>query len=765
MKTYSISVFGVVQGVGFRPFVCRTARELAIKGQVCNKGAYVEILLQGTEKQKNTFLTVLKAEAPERAVILKIDTMEVQKEPYASFEIVESEKEGGTVLVSPDIGVCPTCQKELTDPANRRYQHPFINCTSCGPRLTILESMPYDRERTSMKEFPMCEKCAAEYKDPTSRRYDAQPVCCPDCGPQVYLLDRAERGRDAISAARRAIAAGKIIAVKGLGGFHLCCDATDETATARLRTLKHRPVKPFAVMMRDSSAVKNACYITDKQQEVLEGYQKPIMLLKRRTDSRLAPSVAPHNPQVGVFLPYTPLHMLLFTYDDGVQVPPALVMTSANVSGAPICRTEEDIRQEMLSCCDLVLSHDRKIRLRADDSVMDWYDNRPYMIRRSRGYAPLPVFAGKGRKKQVLAVGGELKNSFCIGKDNLFYLSPYIGDMSDMRTVAVLKESMRRFSSLLAAKPAIAACDLHPQYNSRQVAEESGLPVVPVQHHYAHVLSCMAENNYMDKVIGVAFDGTGYGTDGTIWGGEVLLCDPKSFVRYTSVPPFKQCGGDAAAREGWRIAVNLLYDFYGEKEREKAEALMEELHLASSEERRAQLYMATERVNTVTSTSVGRLFDAVSAILGICRESTFEGEAAMRLQFVAEKWPAEEYSFGFEFMPKPLCKRGSFRVMNFAEAWKDVLDDIEMECSIEETAYRFHVSVAEMVAGACMTARQETGIKVAALTGGVFQNRLLLRLCEEVLQENGFNVLTHSLIPPNDGGLALGQAVHAMYRE
>ena len=412
----------------------------------------------------------------------------------------------------------------------------------------------------------MCPQCAEEYHNPATRRYDAQPVCCNDCGPQVYLLGQQERGRDAITAARKTIVQGGIVAVKGIGGFHLCCDATNQAAVSLLRQRKKSPMKPFAVMMRDEQTAARECNITPEQLEILTGHQKPILLLDRRENGSLCEAVAPENPRVGVMLPYAPVQLLLFDYDDGLTMPDCLVMTSGNVSGAPICRDDRDAETELGHLADCILSHDRNIRIRADDSVMDFYKGEPYMIRRSRGYAPLPMMVTMPWKGQVLAAGGELKNTFCIGVDGRFYLSPYVGDLEDLRTVKALQETIHRFETLLEVEPEVAACDLHPKYNSTVVAEELGLPVVKIQHHYAHILSCMAENDRKEQVIGVAFDGTGYGTDGTIWGGELLLADYHGFERMGSIEPFLQIGGDISAKEGWRIAVSLIYQQTQDKE-------------------------------------------------------------------------------------------------------------------------------------------------------------------------------------------------------
>ena len=416
--TWRIRVYGIVQGVGFRPTVSRHATSNGICGTVCNKGPYVEIYAQGQKKQMEGFLKALEVQPPKRAAILKINTEDVTAETdmhFETFDIIESEKTKGEIFVSPDIAICEECKEEMYDPKDRRYLHPFINCTCCGPRLTILDTLPYDRERTSMKEFPMCPDCAEEYEDETTRRYDAQPVCCNKCGPEVYLIGRSERGRDAITYTRRMISEGKIVAIKGIGGFHLCCDATNEEAVQRLRTLKRRPAKPFAVMAKDESVVKRECVVTPKQEMILTGHQKPILLLDKENGGRLAPSIAPGNPKVGVMLPYAPVQLLIFQYDDGIKMPDILVMTSGNTSGAPICREDTEAVAELSHLCDAMLSHNRKIRIRADDTVMDFYKNEPYMIRRSRGYAPLPFMMSTDWKGKVLAVGGEsvLSVSIC----------------------------------------------------------------------------------------------------------------------------------------------------------------------------------------------------------------------------------------------------------------------------------------------------------------------------------------------------------------
>lgn len=798
-----IRVFGIVQGVGFRPTVKRHADACDIAGSVSNKGPYVEIFAEGSEECVHSFIKQIQEEPPKRAVILKLDVenvesgedgihkVESETDSKEKFQIIESEKEEGEIFVSPDIAICPECKKELYDKNDRRYLHPFINCTCCGPRLTILDSMPYDRVRTSMGEFPMCEKCEYEYTHAETRRFDAQPVCCNDCGPEVYLLGRKERGADAIRYTRKVISEGGIVAVKGIGGFHLCCDAAKEETVARLRQRKKRPMKPFAVMMKDLDVVRRECETEPHLEEILDGHQKPIILLPKKEGGTLCESVAPDNPKIGVMLPYAPVQLLLFDYQDETKVSDCLVMTSANTSGAPICRDDEDALNELSGLCDVILSHDRKIRLRADDTVMDFYRGEPYMIRRSRGYAPLPFMMGNEFKGQVLAVGGELKNAFCIGKNQLFYPSPYIGDMGDVRTVKALKESVKRMEELLETKPQIVACDMHPSYNTRAAAEEMGLPVFLVQHHYAHILSCMAENEWTTekRVIGVSFDGTGYGTDGTIWGGEILLADYDSFTRWGCIEPFAQTGGDASAKEGWRIAVSLLGKIYG---KENALLIIETLGLCEPKLAKLQFTMEERGINTVQSTSAGRLFDAVSAILDIRKSSTFEGEASTSLQFAAEKW--------MDAQKKKIAGSEDFAESGIITDYGELksISDVAQKSVVEKNnsinrnikadlyylptlslvkelaerklagensnqlALHFHRRLAGMIVSACEKAREETGINTVALSGGVYQNKLLLDYSVTMLEERGFHVLRHHLLPPNDGGISLGQAVAAM---
>ncbi|MEE3419948.1 MAG: carbamoyltransferase HypF [Lachnospiraceae bacterium] len=912
-----IRVYGIVQGIGFRPFVVRLARRLGVVGDVCNKGSYVEIHAEAAPATVSAFRRGLIDEAPSVSAIIH---MNVENEPAmgdTSFRILQSVHENGDIYVSPDLAICPDCKKEMFDPRNRRYLHPFINCTNCGPRLTILDSMPYDRVRTSMGEFPMCPDCEYEYTHPSTRRFHAQPVCCNDCGPTLTLLRRdqgwesgnlrqtagsaregesrkstsilqkkytignsaedqdapdasihqnrqtagtafsqdreATRGagenrqdRAAIRGAREILRSGGILAVKGIGGFHLACDAANEAAVERLRELKHRPAKPFAVMMRDLATVRRECQLLPGEESILDGVQKPILLLRKSGPStcseqietsnhsrmkgtaeadaatrpgqietpdypHLAEAVAPGgNPNVGVMLPYAPVQLLLFGEPDGLPMTDMLVMTSGNPSGAPICRTTEEALRYLAPMCDGILTNDRKIRLRADDSVMQFVDGRPYMIRRSRGYAPLP-FVGPGKwTGTALGIGGELKNTFCLAKNELYYPSPYIGDLADLRSVEALKSAINRMETLLEVRPEVVGCDIHPRYNSTAVARQLGIPVVPVQHHFAHVLSCMAENQYFDPVIGISLDGTGYGTDGTIWGGEFLISSPEGFQRFGSLEPFRQAGGDASSKEGWRIAVSLLFRenarrLFGparpqtpaggsahgqagpqpafsseESTRRQAgpqpaltpaeeNAIFEEtlrqataLGLCDENALRMQFLMLRRNINTVTSTSAGRLFDAVSAILGIRRASTFEGEASMALEFASA--PDAPALVPPALIGLPEEKGADER--QFLLPTGPLVDALVQGRLVggptATLAGGFHTTLAEMICQGAIRCRVLTGLNTVALSGGCFQNLLLLKKSRHLLEEAGFRVLTHSLVPPNDGGICLGQALAAM---
>ncbi len=764
-----IQLYGIVQGIGFRPFVKRLADDCHINGYVKNKGSYVSVSAEGTKKNLADFTSRLISDAPKVSSIIQMKEEVVSALGDTEFVIIDSEFKAGDVFVSPDLALCDDCLSEMLNPNDRRYLHPFINCTNCGPRLTILESMPYDRERTTMKYFSMCDNCEAEYTDPKSRRYHAQPVCCHQDGPRLYVIGRKEIDNDAIILIRKIIRNGGIAAIKGIGGFHLCCDATNEKAVARLRTIKKRPSKPFAVMFKNILSAEKTCFISQSERECMTGVQKPILILTKRETIYVASNVAPDNPTLGSMLPYSPLHALLFEYPDDKQFPDALIMTSGNAKDEPIAKDDEEATAMLTPFCDVILSHNREILIRADDSVMRYIGDKKMLIRRSRGYAPLPVVISSASKGQVLAIGGELKNTFVLTKDQLFYPSPYIGDMGNVKSAEALISGIDRMKNLFEIEPTVVACDLHPDYQSRAIAESMELPVIYVQHHYAHILSCMAENNISEPVIGVAFDGTGYGTDGTIWGGEFLISSPEEFSRIGSIKSFKQIGGDIAVKEGYRIALALLIDLYGVSEAEK---IAVRLNLCDKYTvRRTQAMMQAE-ISTVTSTSVGRLFDAVSALLGIKKVSTFEAEAAVSLEYASKN--------RFVSLAHPQLTEDTERNNRFYERQTiggddghEKLFEISTEIIIRKIvesllngekvdilAAAFHNYIAECIVIGSIFCKNVAKINKVALSGGVFQNVLLLNETEKRLKEEGFEVFTQKMVPANDGGIALGQAYY-----
>ncbi|MCR4667116.1 MAG: carbamoyltransferase HypF [Desulfovibrio sp.] len=771
MASSLIRIAGIVQGVGFRPFIHRLAVSHGLKGTVANKGSFVEVRAEGSSESIRTLIADIPRLAPERSLIMKIRSEDMEEEGFSDFSIIESEREDGDIFVSPDIGICKRCQNELFDPGDRRYLHPFINCTACGPRLTILSSMPYDRERTSMRIFPMCSACEEEYTNPETRRFDAQPVCCHDCGPRLTLLDHegtpVARDQSAIQHVRKALMEGKIVAIKGIGGFHLACDARNRAAIERLRERKRRPSKAFAVMVRDSECAASVCRVSDKARELLTSWQKPIVILERReekTSTPLPDILAPDGNTLGLMLPYTPLHLLLFSYPDATPMTDALVMTSANAQGAPICHTEELVRKELGGIADAVLTNNRDIRLRCDDTVLDGRE-APRMIRRSRGYAPLPCILQRPWKGEVLGIGSELKNTFCLAKNDLFYPSPHVGDLGDVRTCDALKESIRTMASLLEIHPSVIACDTHPRYNSVMIAEELGLPLIRVQHHHAHILSCLAEHDVWTPALGIALDGTGDGQDGTIWGGELLMVQGSRFKRLASVTPFLHVGGDTASREGWRIAVSFLQEAMGEEEARETAC---RLHLATDTEARIQAMLTKKRFNAVGSTSAGRIFDAVSAILGFARTSSYEGQAAMLLQAAAERARNREHVREEESLRNNTGPVGAPLLLPTTDLLLEMVQkalparEHGDQNVMEDLAYLFHERLSAMLARAASDLAATEGLQTIALSGGVFQNRLLEDLLSARLREKGFRVLTQSLVPANDGGICLGQAVCAM---
>ncbi len=751
-----VRVVGVVQGVGFRPFVHRLADELGLAGHVGNdtEGVFMEV--EGPLSAVEGLLARLLTDAPPLAKILGVDSTPCPPSHEVGFRIVESSRDGAVhTFVSPDVAVCDDCLAELSDPTDRRARYPFINCTNCGPRFTITVRLPYDRPNTTMRDFALCDACSAEYNDPANRRFHAQPAACAECGPRIWFegADGVVEGSDAaLAATQEALARGAIVAVKGLGGYHLACDATSDTAVERLRQRKHRQDKPFAVMLPDLDGALSVARIDRHEAKHLTSPERPIVLLAKRAGTALSPQVAPGNPRLGALLPYTPLHHLLFQPVPGTSSTPPriLVMTSGNLSDEPICFEDEDARRRLAPIADAWLLHDRPIHVPCDDSVIRvdvGHDVVP--LRRSRGYAPLPVrlpFA----VAPTLAVGGELKNAFCLAAGYDAFMSQHIGDMGSVETQVAFERSTRQLAELYQIDAQLVAADAHPGYLSRRWADDvSGRPVHLVHHHHAHVAALMVEHGVpaQEEVIGFAFDGTGYGEDGTIWGGEVLVAGYGGFVRAAHLRQVPLPGGDAAIRRPHRAALAHLW----------AAGIGWDGDLppvgATPDAERSVLRRQLERgVACVPTSSMGRLFDAVSSILGIRHVASYEAQAAMELEWRATAHLGESRRYGFvltdgEFDPGPVLA--------------DIVDDLRSGQPIGAIAAGFHLAVAELMTEVAGRLRHDTRIERVALTGGVFQNVLLLDLARRALDARGFEVLTHRLVPPNDGGLALGQAAVA----
>ncbi|PRX44608.1 hydrogenase maturation protein HypF [Prauserella shujinwangii] len=736
-------VEGVVQGVGFRPFVHTLARRLGLAGHVGNDADGVFLAVEGSSEGVARFLDALKAEAPPLAVIDRIEVTEVPPLGAARFDILPSPPGGvANTLVSADSATCADCLRELADPGDRRYRYPFVNCTNCGPRFTIVRGVPYDRPRTTMAGFALCRDCAREYADPADRRFHAQPVCCPACGPRLRL--GTAEGDDALRVAVRLLGEGRVLAVKGLGGYHLAVAAASEPAAAALRSRKHREDKPFAIMVPDLAVAGDLCEVDPVAERLLTGRRRPIVLLPRRRAAPVAPSVAPGNRMLGVLLPYTPLHHLLLT-----DFAAPIVLTSANVSDEPIVFRDDEARDRLSGIADAFLTHDRPIHVRTDDSVARTFRGRAQLQRRSRGYAPEPVVVGQDFRRHVLACGAELKNTFCLAKGRHAFLSHHIGDLENYETLRSFTEGIEHFGRLFDIAPEIVAHDLHPEYLSTKyaldLAESGTVEPVGVQHHHAHIAACLADNAESGPVLGVAFDGTGYGTDHTIWGGEFLLADLAGFRRVGHLEPVRMPGGTAAVRQPWRMAAAYLgaTDDTGDLDVVRRHA----------REWPAVVSMAASGVNAPLTSSAGRLFDAVAALLGVRDTTNYEGQAAIELEQLADPAVRGGYPAGIS-AADPVTVSG-------ADLVKSVVDDLRAGRAVDVVAARFHNGVAEAIRGVCARLREATGVGTVALSGGVFQNVLLLDRTVDLLEGRGFRVLTHSRVPTNDGGVSLGQAVVA----
>ncbi|MFL6142083.1 MAG: carbamoyltransferase HypF [Labedaea sp.] len=737
-----VRVEGVVQGVGFRPFVFALASRLGLAGRVGNDVDGVFIEIEGPGADVADFLAALRREAPPLAEIERVTAVAAEPTGAGDFTIVPSEAGGPRrTLVSADSATCADCLRELADPADRRFRYPFVNCTNCGPRFTIVRDVPYDRPLTTMASFAMCRACATEYHDPADRRFHAQPTCCPDCGPRLALDGSTG---DPIPAAAELLRAGKVLAIKGLGGYHLAVLATDEAAAATLRRRKHREDKPFAVMVADLAAAGLLVAIEPTAAKLLESRRRPIVLLPRHPGAAVAPSVAPGNRALGVMLPYTPLHHLLL---DAVAAP--IVLTSGNVSDEPIAYRDEDARERLAGIADALLAHDRPIHIRTDDSVVRPFRGRESVLRRSRGYVPEPVTLRWALPRPVLACGAELKNTFCLAKEHHAFVSHHIGDLENYSTLRSFVEGIEHFGRLFDVEPELVAHDLHPEYLSTKHARElSGVELVGVQHHHAHIASCLADNGEPGPVLGVAFDGLGYGADGTIWGGEFLRADLTSAERVGHLAAVPMPGGTAAIRQPWRMTASYLDIAYAGEP--PADLAVVRRNLQRWDQVRA---LARSGLNSPPTSSAGRLFDAVSALLGLRDTVNYEGQAAIELEQHAD--PAESGAY-----PAAVAD-GWPLVLAGADLVRAAAEDLLAGTAPAVIAARFHNGVVDAIVRTCRTLRERTGLGTVALSGGVFQNLLLLHRTVDRLRAAGFRVLWHSRIPTNDGGISLGQAVVA----
>ncbi|UCD77412.1 MAG: carbamoyltransferase HypF [Desulfobacterales bacterium] len=744
-----LHVNGIVQGVGFRPFVFQLAEKYRLKGEVANTSSGVAIHVEGPAEQVAAFEKDLAAKTPPLAYVVEITRQTESVKNYSGFAIVKSKSDAEiSTLISPDVSVCDDCREELFDPADRRFHYPFINCTNCGPRYTIIDDIPYDRPKTSMRHFKMCAACQAEYDDPTNRRFHAQPNACAECGPRVTLYDN-QKGEispgNPIVKAVELLKNGCILAIKGLGGYHLAVDATNSEAVRRLRNRKIREEKPLAIMSYELATIRRYAQVDRDEETLLSSIQRPIVLLKKKASGLICEDVAPRNKYLGVMLPYTPLHYLLLQNDFT-----ALVMTSGNLSEEPIAIDNDEAFNRLAGIADYFLVHNRDIYLRSDDSIVRHTAGAKRFIRRSRGFVPIPVFLQK-KVPPILACGAELKNTICLTKQDKAFLSQHIGDLENLATYDFLKLTVDHLKRILDIQPEIIVCDLHPDYlSTRYAREQTAVPKIQVQHHHAHIVSCMAEHKLDGAVIGLAFDGTGYGTDGAVWGGEILIVEEHNFLRVGHLAYIAMPGSTAAIKEPWRMAVSYLQDAYGPDvgslnlpvlasfEREKLTVIGE---------------MISKRVNSPPTSSLGRLFDGVAAICGIRSRVNFEGQAAMELEMLAAESVDSLYGYEWE-------KEGIWRILP-APIIRGVVADIQNKVPLAEISAKFHRTLICLFADLCGAVRREHGLNRVVLSGGCFQNAMLLTGLVRALEDNGFEVFSHEQVPTNDGGIALGQAVVA----
>jgi len=747
------AIEGIVQGVGFRPFIYQLAGRYSLSGYVGNTDFGVDLEVEGSDANITLFMASVVASPPPLAHIASVRWTDIPVKNQQSFEITQSKnRRERSALISPDAGICKDCQRELLDPLDRRFRYPFINCTNCGPRYTIIKDIPYDRISTTMASFQMCPVCQKEYEDPANRRFHAQPNACWACGPVPSLYDASgvkmicdDPVRETISLLQQ----GAILAVKGLGGFHLSVDASNHEAVVRLRRRKHREEKPLAVMVKDLETARRMVHVNRAEAELLLSRQKPIVLLEKKSLYGLSEQVAPLNRYLGVMLPYTPLHILLMEGPSG-----PLVMTSGNVSEEPITRDNHAAFKRLHGIADYFLSHNRDIHLRGDDSVVRVVDDIPRQVRRSRGYVPVPVFlpSSMATMPSVLALGGELKNTVCLTKKNRAFLSQHVGDLENLETYDFFKLTVSHLRRILEIRPEVMVHDLHPDYlSSRFAREQKEFTPLAVQHHHAHIVSCFAEHGFEGSAIGLAMDGTGLGLDGAIWGGEVLLCDRVSFSRRAHLGYVPLPGGDAAAKSPWRMGLVYLYHAYGEALFDLAIPFVQELDRETAS---IILQMAQKGVNSPLTSSCGRLFDAVSALLDIRKEIAYEGQAAIELEM--SRNPDEEGDYAFDIY----TEAGEW-IMETTPIIQGVVTDLIEGEAPDVISGRFHNTLIKMLHQICRIIRSESNIEQVALSGGAFQNETLLRGLTKVLDADGFKVLSHAQVPANDGGLSLGQAVIA----
>jgi len=744
-----VNVRGIVQGVGFRPFVYQLANLHGLSGDVANNSTGVIIHIEGDVEGISTFILDLETKCPPLAKITQISQTAIPPQGFKQF-IIRKSKAGisKSTLISPDMSICDDCLAELFDPKDRRYRYPFINCTNCGPRYTIIDDIPYDRPNTSMKHFTMCPACQAEYDSPADRRFHAQPNACSVCGPHVTLYTVSGSHvstKEPIASTIRILKKGMIVAIKGLGGFHLAADAENDDAIARLRRRKHHEEKPFAIMSYDMDHIRRYAYVEPEEEALLRSPQRPIVILKKREPNSLSKEISPRNRYFGAMLPYTPLHYLILAHDFT-----ALVMTSGNISEEPIAIDNEDAFERLSSIADYFLVHNRDIYLRSDDSIMKRISGTSRFLRRSRGYVPRPVFL-KQKVPKILACGAELKNTICLTREDNAFLSQHIGDLENFATYEFFKLTINHMKQILDIDPVLISYDLHPDYLSTRYAEEQqDIEKIQVQHHHAHIVSCMAENKLDMPVIGLSFDGTGYGTDGNIWGGEILIADASQFTRTAHLSYIPMPGSSAAIKEPWRMAVSYLYDTYGEGFWDLELPLFKEI-----DEKKLEfvINMIAKRINSPYTSSLGRFFDGIAAIVGIRNNVFFEGQAAMELEMLAEDKIKGTYDYEWV--------SGDCRQVLIQPIIYGVVKDMEKDIHPSVISTKFHMTLIRLFSELCAVIRKESRVNQVVLSGGVFQNSILLTGLIHALEKKEFQVFTHSQVPPNDGGICLGQAMVA----